>query len=82
VAIALGTLYFSYKYLPRIRHVHTVMTVLLCLSTVYCRYHYAVDVLAGIATAAVLLPLGNWLYWRFEEQTVAPPESAAALAVK
>jgi len=41
--------------------------ILLCLGTVYCRYHYAVDVLAGGATAAVLIPIGNWLYFRFRK---------------
>lgn len=65
VAVALTTLYFSWRYLPRIRFAHLVLVVLLCLSTVYCRYHYVVDVAAGILTAALLVPLGNWLYFRF-----------------
>jgi membrane-associated phospholipid phosphatase len=65
VAIAIVTVWFSFRYLPRIRYLHLVTVVLLCISTVYCRYHYVVDVLAGIATAAILLPIGNWLYFRF-----------------
>jgi membrane-associated phospholipid phosphatase len=65
VAIALCTVWFSYRYLPRIRHLHLAVVVLLCLSTIYCRYHYAVDVLAGALTAAILVPLGDRLYWRF-----------------
>jgi membrane-associated phospholipid phosphatase len=64
VAVALCTLYFSFLYLPKIRWVHLVMTVLLCLSVVYCRYHYTLDVVGGAVTAAVLIPLGNWLYFR------------------
>jgi len=67
VAVAITTLWFSFRYLTRIRWLHLVMVVLLCLSTVYCRYHYVVDVLAGIATAALLVPLGNWLYSRWRE---------------
>jgi membrane-associated phospholipid phosphatase len=43
-----------------------VLACLLCLSTVYCRYHYVVDVMAGLVTAAVLVPLGNWLYFKFQ----------------
>jgi membrane-associated phospholipid phosphatase len=39
---------------------------MLCLSTIYCRYHYVVDVLAGLVTAAVLIPTGNWLYFKFQ----------------
>lgn len=68
VAIALCTVYFSFKYLRRIRYPHLIAAVLLCLATVYCRYHYAVDVLAGIGTALLLLPIGNRLYFRFSNR--------------
>jgi len=66
VAIALCTVFFSFRYLRKIRYVHLVMAVMLCLSTIYCRYHYAVDVVAGVLTAALLLPLGNCLYRTFD----------------
>jgi len=46
--------------------------MLLCLGTIYCRYHYVVDVLAGGATAAVLIPIGNRLYFKF--RTAGGPE--------
>jgi len=75
VAIALVTVYFSFRYLPKIRWVHLVMALLLCLSTVYCRYHYAVDVFAGALTAALLLPLGNWLYLRYGHARPRNPEA-------
>ncbi len=77
VAVALCTVFFSFRYLRRIRYVHLGLAVLLCLATVYCRYHYAVDVLAGLVTAAVLIPTGNWLYFRFGtryELVVPQPE--------
>ncbi len=64
VALALCTLYFSFRYLPRIRFPHLAVVLLLCLATIYCRFHYVVDVLAGVAAAGVLLPLGNLLYWK------------------
>jgi membrane-associated phospholipid phosphatase len=66
VAIALCTLTFSFRYIRNIRWIHLVMVVLLCLATIYCRYHYVADVLAGIVTAAVLIPIGNRLYAKFE----------------
>ena len=62
VAVALTTVWFSYRYLPRIRHVHLVAAILLCASTVYCRFHYAVDIVAGIAIAVLLVPFANRLY--------------------
>jgi membrane-associated phospholipid phosphatase len=36
--------------------------VLLIVSTVYCRYHYLVDVLAGIVLAFATVPIGDRLY--------------------
>jgi membrane-associated phospholipid phosphatase len=65
VAVALTTVWFSFRYLRRIRYLHLADVVLLCLSTVYCRYHYAVDVAAGALTAGILVPLGHLLYLRF-----------------
>ena len=65
VAVALTTLYFSFLYLRPIRWLHLAAALLLCVSTVYGRYHYVVDVWAGILTAALLVPLGNRLYFRF-----------------
>jgi membrane-associated phospholipid phosphatase len=38
--------------------------VSLIVSTVYCRYHYAIDVIAGIVLAFVTVPLGERLYER------------------
>ncbi len=37
----------------------------LIVSTVYCRYHYVVDVAAGTLLAAVTVPLGDRLYDRW-----------------
>jgi membrane-associated phospholipid phosphatase len=45
---------------------------LLCLSTVYCRYHYAIDVLAGLVAAAIAIPTGNWLYFKFSRRDPEP----------
>jgi membrane-associated phospholipid phosphatase len=65
VAAALCTLFFSWRYLTRVRHLILAATLALSFATVYCRYHYAVDVFAGAATAAVLIPVGEWLYRRY-----------------
>jgi membrane-associated phospholipid phosphatase len=66
VAIAICTLSFSFRYLRSIRWLHLVFVVLLCLATIYCRYHYVCDVLAGLATAAIFIPLGDWLFNRLD----------------
>ena len=64
VAVALCTVYFSFRYIRRIRWFHLGLAVLLCISTVYCHYHYACDVLAGVIVAALLIPTANWLYFK------------------
>lgn len=66
IAVALCNLYFTFRYLRPIRYVHLVLVTLLCVSTVYCHYHYGVDVLTGLLTAAALIPLANRLYARFQ----------------
>jgi len=73
VAVALCTVYFSFRYLRPIRYLHLAIAALLCLATVYCRYHYVSDVLAGLLTAAVLIPLGNWLYGKFRRSDLETP---------
>jgi membrane-associated phospholipid phosphatase len=36
----------------------------LILSTVYCRYHYVIDVIAGTVLAVATVPIGDWIYER------------------
>ncbi len=79
VAVALCTVYFSFRYLRPIRFAHLAVACMLCLSTVYCRYHYVVDVLAGLLTAAILVPLGNWLYLKFEKRDLEERPTGPAL---
>jgi membrane-associated phospholipid phosphatase len=73
VAVAVCTVYFSFLYLRRIRYVHLIAVVLVCVSTVYGRYHYVVDVAAGLVTAGVLIPLGNRLHFKFANRAGVEP---------
>jgi membrane-associated phospholipid phosphatase len=45
----------------------------LWVSTVYLRYHYLVDVLAGLVLAPACFFLANWLFMRFGDVRVAVP---------
>jgi len=72
VAVAVTTAWFSWRYLPALRWAHAAVTGLLCVATVYCRYHYVVDVPAGLLAAAILIPLGNRLYARWGVGTERP----------
>lgn len=37
----------------------------LIVSTVYCRFHYVVDLMAGALLAVIVVPLGDWVYERW-----------------
>jgi membrane-associated phospholipid phosphatase len=65
VAAAICVVFLTWRSFPRLRYLILAATVALSFATVYCRYHYAVDVVAGALTAAVLVPLGEWLYRRY-----------------
>jgi membrane-associated phospholipid phosphatase len=82
VAVAICTVYFSFKYLRPIRFFHLGLAVLLCLSTMYCRYHYVIDVIAGVITAAVVIPWGNRLYFKFTPAEARPAQAAEPKALQ
>ncbi len=75
VAVALAALSFTWRYLRRIRWLHLIVVILLALSTVYCGYHYAVDIFGGMVAAALLVPLGELLYRKYG---AADPSELAA----
>jgi membrane-associated phospholipid phosphatase len=63
VAASAFVLMFDYHHRPRWFRIYLVPCVLLWLSTLYLRYHYGVDVLAGFVLALV----GLWVsaaVWR------------------
>ncbi len=65
VAGALCTLHFSWRHFKRFRYVHLLLVAMLCLATVYCRFHYALDVVGGLVAGVVLIRLGCRLNAQF-----------------
>lgn len=63
-AIALTALSLSYRYDRTLFRRLLVPVLLLIPATVYCRYHYAVDVVAGAMLAVVTLTAGE-VYYNF-----------------
>jgi len=63
-AIALTVLILSYKYARNIFRVLLVPVILLIFATVYCRYHYVVDVIGGIILTVVTFVAGE-VYYKF-----------------
>jgi membrane-associated phospholipid phosphatase len=76
--IPLVTTYYAYKYERRLLYVFVPVTLLIIFSTVYLRYHYAVDVFAGIFLTIPTILLADLLMkrwngvqkkWRFYPDT-------------
>ena len=49
----------------------------LVISTVYCRYHYVIDVFAGTALAFVTVPIGDGIYDRLVRSSSVLPAAQA-----
>ncbi len=64
VAATLVVTLFCFKYLRNIRWIMLADFILLSISAVYCSFHYAVDVLAGLFMGLSTYFAGNYLFAR------------------
>ncbi len=60
--IALIVLYLAYRFNRRFFWICLPVVAALIFSTVYCRYHYVVDVIAGLGLTIVTILLGERYY--------------------
>jgi len=62
--IALTVLYLSFRYERSVFRALLVPVILLIIATVYCRYHYVVDVMGGVLLFIVTIGVGE-VYYKF-----------------
>ncbi|MDI6744744.1 MAG: phosphatase PAP2 family protein [Thermodesulfovibrionales bacterium] len=67
--VALTVLYLAYKYKRTLFRIYLPIVGLLLFSTVYCRYHYVVDVIAGVILAIAAIFSGEIYYRWWEKRT-------------
>lgn len=60
---------FAYRYRLRVRHFMLVLSLLLIVATVYLRYHYTIDLLAGAILAVFSLLTSDRVRASFEKGT-------------
>jgi membrane-associated phospholipid phosphatase len=53
------------------------VAICLVISTVYCRFHYVVDIIGGTLVAILAVPLGDRIYDRWTERLKSKVESRA-----
>ncbi len=66
--IALTVLYLAFRFDRRLFRWFLPLVAALIVATVYCRYHYVVDVIAGVMLALITLALGEWVYGYREQR--------------
>jgi membrane-associated phospholipid phosphatase len=67
--IALTVLYLAYRYKRGYFRIALPIVSALIFSTVYCRYHYVVDVIAGFGLTLLTIVIGEWYYgWWIKRQ--------------
>ncbi|MEJ2696551.1 MAG: phosphatase PAP2 family protein [Candidatus Sulfobium sp.] len=60
--VSLVVLYLAFRFRRRLFWFFLPVVMALIFSTVYCRYHYVVDVIAGIALTLVTIIIGETYY--------------------
>jgi len=79
VAISFVVWLYAYRNSKKLFWILSPLIMSLWLSTIYLRYHYLIDVVAGLILAPLSYWLANWLFRRFGEipVSVAVPASWA-----
>lgn len=71
VAVVLVGCYLARRISPAVFYVFLMFAALITFSTVYLRYHYVIDVLAGVVLAILVVTLGPRIYKRMETAKAA-----------
>ena len=66
-ALTLLTLFYAKKFSRKYYFFMIPVTTLMIISTVYLRYHYVIDVIAGVLLFIVLITLGPFIYKKLQK---------------
>jgi membrane-associated phospholipid phosphatase len=69
--VVLTVLYLAFRYEKKLFGIFLPVAIALIFSTVYCRYHYVVDVIAGVGLAAITISLGE-AYYGYRSKRINP----------
>lgn len=60
VAATLVTIFLAYRYRLKLRGLYVFLCVMIVISTIYLRYHYVMDLPAGVVVALVIYSIAPW----------------------
>jgi membrane-associated phospholipid phosphatase len=73
VAISFVAWLYAYRNSKKLFWIISPLMISLWISTVYLRYHYLIDVVAGLILAPLCFLLSNWLFRAWEEIPLSLP---------
>jgi len=65
-AITLTVLYLSFNYRRKLFWIYLPAVTALIFAAVYCRYHYVIDIMAGVVLTILTIISGQWYYRLWE----------------
>jgi len=80
VAVALVVLLLAWVYRRKMAVWMTPFVIMLCISTVYNRYHYVSDVVAGLVVGLFCFWLGKVVYGPVEQAGLSDPSTSSGQA--
>ncbi len=66
-SILLVTLFLSYSHNKKLYYIYLPFAFGILISLIYCRYHYLIDILAGIIWAIFSVYFGKFVYKKFSK---------------
>jgi membrane-associated phospholipid phosphatase len=71
-AVTVTVLYLAYRFDRKFFWIALPIVSALIFSTVYCRYHYVVDIIAGLALTVITVLIGEWSYaWWLRKRMIS-----------
>ncbi len=68
--IVLTTMIISYRASKKLFYIYIPLTIGILISLIYCRYHYAIDVIAGACWAAISFFLSEAIFFKIYPKLV------------
>jgi len=78
VAVVIVGCYLARKISTPVFYAFAAFAALVTFSTVYLRYHYVIDVIAGVLLAIIVTTAGPWVYRRLGTDNASPALPASS----
>ncbi len=67
-ALLLVVMYVSYKYTRKLFYIYVPIAIGILISLIYLRYHYVIDVIAGVFYTIFSIMISEWLHNKYHKK--------------